>query len=793
MKSKYVLGALTASLGTAAWGQALEEVVVTATRRALDLQEVPISIVAINGDNLEMRGMERLESLNATVPNLSVMGSSGGGGTTQTSFRVRGIPNVGVFIDGIWQVSTTGLLTQEFVDLERVEVLRGPQGTLYGRDSVGGAVRLVTKTPAEEFGATVKTTVGTYDRTDVNLSVDLPLADNLLTKWTAASLNRDGYIENLTVDAENGGVDQTVLRGDMLWTPTDSLSMRFNYMQNESYLIEPRIQDAIFLDAIFFPTNIIHLYNQAGADLTQEGQTAGYPGGEVGKWETKSQITLPNYVLNDQLAADVNWDITDAVSLQFLTGYIEQDVRNYVDFDNSQYAVVEDLNQSSLELFSQEIQASGTHGRFEWVAGLYYWDQESRNRSSRWSAQEFKRGELDLQTALNSAYCQQFPAATDPNFIPPAGNCEAAYNFYAGFDADALTLQQQDGWAIFGETNVSLTDALSLTVGVRHHDQENTSQALAIVPGISAPKPVTTNLAFASGDPLAGVPTGVITPMQFDKNTTRVSMQYQFTDSIMGYVSYSEGFNSGGVSISNIAGGVRLELPYDPETLKNREIGIRSDLADGRVRLNATYFDTIWDDIQASGVVRDPNTGIDLPGLVTRNVGEAGAKGLEVELTYLPTDNLQFNLNLGLLDTEYKDIALGTEGLVAGETEFSQAPETTYNVGVQYSANLASGGLLTTRVDYSYSDQYWRSPNPTLRTAWYPGVPEGFDETGDFGLVNARIAYAPADDNWEFAVFGTNLTNEWVLNSGFFHGIWGIDFATVSRPREAGATFTFRF
>src|SRR5690606_14952446 len=162
----------------------------------------------------------------------------------QTSFTVRGIPNIGVFIDGVWQVSGAGLLTQEFVDLERVEVLRGPQGTLYGRDSVGGAIRLVTRARAEAFGATVKATDGTLERTDMSLAVDVPLTENLLTKWTAASLSREGYIQNLTVDQKNGDVDQTVLRGDVLWTPTDSLSMRFNYLSNESYLTEPRVQDA---------------------------------------------------------------------------------------------------------------------------------------------------------------------------------------------------------------------------------------------------------------------------------------------------------------------------------------------------------------------------------------------------------------------------------------------------------------------------------------------------------------------------------------------------------------------
>lgn len=791
MKQKYIAAAIAASIGSAAWGQALEEVVVTATRRAVDLQEVPISIVAITGENLELRGMQRLESLNATVPNLNVMGSNGGAGTTQTSFRIRGIPNVGVYVDGIWQVSAAGLLTQEFVDLERVEVLRGPQGTLYGRDSVGGAIRLVTKAPAEEFGATVKATVGSLNRRDVTLAVDVPLSDTVLTKWTAASLNREGYIQNITVDQKNGNVDQTVLRGDLLWTPTDQLSMRFNYLSNESYLTEPRVQDAIFLSAIFFPTNIIQVYNAAGAEISPEMHTAGHPGGRVGKWETASQVTLPNYVLNDQLAADINWGITDRINLQFITGYIEQDVRNYVDYDTTEYAVVEDLVQSDLELFSQEIQVTGSHGRFEWVGGLYYWDQKTRNRAARFAAREFLNGKLDVQTAFNSPYCQALAAA--PPVPGPSSTCEDAFNFYSGFAADGLTHNTQDGWAIFGETTVRLTDALSMTFGVRHHDQENASQTVDIVPGVSAPTPPEANLAFTGGDPLAGVPTGNVVPLSFDESTMRLAFQYQFTPDIMGYIGYSEGFNSGGISISNIAGGLQLQLPYRPEFLENREIGIRSDLANGRLRFNATYFDTTWDDIQAAGVVRNPITGEDLPGLVTRNVGAAEASGLEIELTYLPSDAFQLDFAIGFLDTEYTDIALGTEGLVAGESEFSQAPDTTYNIGLQHNATFRQGGSLTTRLEYSYSDQYWRSPNPTLRTAWYPGVPAGFDETGDFGIVNARLAYTPPSGDWEFAVFGTNLTNEYILNSGFFHGLWGIDFATVSRPREVGATLTFRF
>src|SRR5512143_3079695 len=182
----------------------LEEIVVTATRRAENLQEVPISIVAITGDSLEMRGLDSLEQVSQGVPNVIITG--GGGGTGGTNFRMRGIPNVGTYIDGVWQVGTAGFLTQEFVDIDRVEVLRGPQGTMFGRDSTGGAIRIWTKRPGNDFGGNITATAGSNDRRDVKASVDLPLGEKVKTKWTAANLFRDGYIKSLTTGQNGGGV-----------------------------------------------------------------------------------------------------------------------------------------------------------------------------------------------------------------------------------------------------------------------------------------------------------------------------------------------------------------------------------------------------------------------------------------------------------------------------------------------------------------------------------------------------------------------------------------------------------
>jgi iron complex outermembrane receptor protein len=469
-----------------------------------------------------------------------------------------------------------------------------------------------------------------------------------------------------------------------------------------------------------------------------------------------------------------------------LTASTEQDSDSVVDWDNSQYDLVLDMNRSKLDVFSQEIQLTGGGDRVDWVAGLYYWDQTTHNRNGRWQVMEFQLGQLDINDVYASAAC----TAPNPNNFQ---TCQQVYNGAVGGSYDTRSIQEQDGYAIFGEATIHLTDTLDLTVGLRQHDQSGYSQNKA-ANAATAPKPLLPVNFHTGGDPFAGDKVGIPNAFEFDKLTSRLAVQKQFTDNFMGYVSYSEGFNSGGVSAPTI-NGVRTEIPFKPSTLENTEIGIRSDLANGMVRFNATVFSTVWADLQAAGVVNDPVTGVQLPTLVTTNVGEAEAEGVEFELTILPTDNLMFNVNVGLLDTGYTKIAPGTMTghlpLNSG-TEFQQAPDETYSIGVQHTANFSGGGTLVTHLDYNYQGQFWRS-EPFLRVSGYQAVPDTFEESGDVGFLNLRFAYEPANGDWTAAFFGTNLTDEYTINSGFFHGIWGYDFATVARPREAGVSLTFRF
>jgi iron complex outermembrane recepter protein len=830
----------------------LEEIVVTATRRAENLQEVPISIIAITGEGLEMRGLDNLEKVSQGVPNVVITG--GGGGTNGTVFRMRGIPNVGTYVDGIWQVATGGFLTQEFVDIDRVEVLRGPQGTMFGRDSTGGAIRIWTKRPAADFGGNVTVTAGSNDRRDVKGSIDLPLGEKVKTKFTGANLQRDGYIQSLTTGEKGGGIDQQVYRGDVVWDPTEKLSFRFDYQSDHSVWIEPRVQDAMFRTyddpAPSWAKHLVGLpefYSLVGVDyrgtpvepfFVPANQVAGFPGGKVAKDQNRSDTTLPQKYDTDQASFDVSWQMSDNIKATWLTASTHQFSQASTDWDNSQYLLVLDQNIGQTDVTSHELQFTGGHGKVEWLGGVYTWDQTIKARGMRWQVNEFQKGLMDPARVFANAACnpvgallEPTPATNDnPNnmrFVPgtsgvvtlgrlagqtvnvggAAGtgagawqSCQQEYYGAVAGSFDSLSRSGQNGWAIFGEATVHLTDKLDLTLGVRHHDQSGytitqNTPAVGVNP-LTAKKPLDPVIyplggaaAFIGNDDRT-----TNTPFSFDKNTTRAVLQRKFNDKINGYISYSEGFNSGGVSAANI-NNIRTLFPFKPSTLKNTEIGMRSDLANGRVRFNATLFNTTWIDIQALGVVRDPVSGVQLPTLLTTNVGEAEAKGLEVELTLAATDNLLVNVGLGLLDTAYTKINSGTvSGHLAftTSTTFEDAPDTSYSIGIQHTASLKNGGSFVSRFDYNYQGQFWRSA-PFLRVSGYAAVPSGYEESGDWATMNARFTYEPAGKNWSASFFGTNLTNEYMINSGFFHGIWGFDFATVARPREAGASLTYRF
>jgi iron complex outermembrane receptor protein len=725
----------------------LEEVVVSARRREENLQDVPVSIVALSSEALELRGVQQLSDVGLQVPNVVLMGG-GATGETSGNFHMRGIPGIATYVDGVWQSSDAGLMTMSVVEVERIEVLRGPQGTLFGKNSTGGAIQYVTKLPANEFGAKVELTGGEYDRLDVVASLDVPLAESLAMKLTGAQLTRDGFITSKTTGRKTGDIDDRLFRGDFAWTPTDDLMFRF---VAESTDLD-RNGSARTLEEIRLTNARPRAYNSAGYPFTNLTHVSGFEGGVVGKWETMSDVENDGYV-SDLLRATLDGEvqITDNLLFKTITGYREIEDRVYTDWDAAEITLIEDDRWRYNDQLTQEFQFQHTiNDRISYVAGLYYWNEYSATRTFRWTFTEFRTGELS-QTAVTTA---------QPGFTFTPGNSDN----YVGAETS--------GQAIFGEVNIGLTDRLDLTLGVRYNDEE--IESYEIVPtGVQMPALPDTEPV---GDVFAGIKE-VAGADDFSSTTPRVSITYDWRDNVMVYASYAEGFGAGGINVNPVLGVV----PYGPEELANYEIGMRSDWWDGRLRLNATAFDSKWEGIQLSQAPPDPNNpGLSIPNPIIVNAAAADASGVEVETQWSIGDPWRIDASVGFLDTAYTNPGDATQ--IQLNTPFAYAPELSYSIGVQHTAQLASAGRLIARLDYGWMDDYQRS-----REIRFQATQEAF------GLVNARVAYEPPEQNWRLSVFGTNLTDEKYLNSGMVSGAFSVDAATVGRPRELGASLQVFF
>ena len=357
----------------------LEEVVVTARRVAESLQQVPISVAAFTSTDLEVRGIERGEDLMVAVPNVVVGGS--GLSTSSSSIVIRGMPNVGLYLDGVAQ-SSNGLLQSNLLELERVEVLRGPQGTLFGRNSNGGAIQLISKRPAPEFGARVKAEFGEYSREDLSAAIDLPLSDTVLTKFTAGSYSQDGQVCSLSVPLCYGGKDDTAFRADMLWTPSESFDLRvaYDYQRtrssdrkavvftnpNHSRIAALNVAANGCATGAFSPetTALSCPWFFGVEEYSARTHEPGYPGGEVGLWETRGDGPDDGIRTDfDQITITFNWDISDTISLESISAWWEKDQRAYRDIRGAQVIEgVEDDSYSKDKVWSQEFHLTGSFG-----------------------------------------------------------------------------------------------------------------------------------------------------------------------------------------------------------------------------------------------------------------------------------------------------------------------------------------------------------------------------------------------------------------------------------------------
>ena len=796
----------------------ISEVIVTARRREETLQQVPLAITAIGGPELENRGIENLGGLNSVIPNLSVLGG-GATGEAQGTFRVRGLPGVAVYVDGVWQSSTDGLLTQGVLDIERIEVLRGPQGTLFGKNAMGGAIQYVTKAPSGEFGGKVSGTIGTYDRHDLRATVDLPLLDTLSAKFTGSTQKRQGFLKSTKINAAYGDVNDQLYRGDLLWKPFNGFSARYNYELTDVNRFGPaRTLDEVgprqFFPATGYQTNpLAQAYANIGIDYSCATSCTGQ--GILARNQTAMDWTNEGLKINlRRQTLDLKLDVNDWLKVRSITGFRTSERVVQTDFDAvAEVHMLERSFRAKNRQISTEFQILGSHQSFDWVLGGFWWQTQDWGRTWTGSLPEMTcdlwgtRATAPGRGLITQVQKDNCLALRTRSIAGGQGVTQSLFNTWANSNSDTLNKSVVEGVAEFADLTWRATDKLTIAAGFRNSSERNSSYGL--IPSYSAP--VMPQMS-AYGDMFSEAGQNrTATKLQFDSQTKRLTAQYQWDPSVMTYIGYSEGFSAGGQSAIAANYAVHPDItigaiPYGPERSKNLEVGLRADWFDHSVRTNVTAFMTDWNGVQVSQYIatyypqingtaagsatqtdRNQDGKPDLfvyPALFTTVVSKAKVQGLEFEGLWVPTREFRANFNFGYLKTEYTDLGLAGTGALPAVSKgaaFPGAPKLTLNLGAQYAFALANGAKLTPRVDFTRTDKYVLFSNEIQQRVQKA-----------YNMLDARMVY-DSGKNWSAALSGSNLTNAYYANSGFFSYAEQINFNTIGRPREYALSLDFHF
>jgi iron complex outermembrane recepter protein len=735
----------------------LQEVVVTAQFRAQNLQETPIAITAVTSEMLEARSQTSVFEVAAQAPNVTLKPAGQAFGPSMVAF-IRGVgqtdfifalePGVGMYIDDVYHSTLTGSLL-DLMDLQRVEVLRGPQGTLAGRNSIGGAIKLYSKVPDGQGGGDVSVTVGSFDRLDVRASGEFTVVpDKMFVRLAGASRQRDGYVdvldygcthpgsgvpiirtsEGCKVD-ENGDQSYTSGRVSLRWLASDDVEVNFvgdvvddssgtaagtllyghNAMAN--FNIDdgnPATPAVAFQNHVFVPYGAFRNANDPINDPYVNYSTM--------VDNTATTLTIPwkpvilpskNTLQMWGLSGKLDWKLGDSLALTSISAYRTYDSVFNQDSDLSPIALTLVGNRVEHEQFTQELRLNGSIGtRADWTVGGFYLDQDS-----------FYEGRIDLNYA--------------------------GLDFIHGPDPTPAKT-----WAVFAHNEWHLSDAANITLGARYSDETKDYTHFrhnpdGTVPGFAPPAP-----NFQVG-PVNGLPDH----FEDTRVDWRVGFDYNFSDNLMSYVQTSTGYKGGGVNPRPFFPQQRAS--FAPETLTAYELGFKSTLLDRRMRLNGAIFFNDYEDIQLTlNACETPFGPLPAaPCAKPANVGSADVKGAELEIEVYPTEGLAIDASASFLDFKYTEIR---SGALAGSSTIAPldmitpyTPEWKASAGISYQFPATSLGTFGLRVDANYqSDVYTNATND-------------FSNLIDsYTLTNARLSWKGLDDQWEAAFEVTNLSDE---------------------------------
>ena len=699
-----------------------EEVIVTAQKRQESIQDVPIAINAVSGDQLDALGVGDTDDIVNLFPNLSLKVASPintgfsirGVGTDQ--FQANAIPAVGLYMDEVSLVTTFSSQLSLF-DMERIEVLRGPQNTLFGRNTTGGAVNFISKKPevGGELNGFGRVKVGNEGRVDVEAAIGLPLGETTALRLAIQSQNRDGVFNNLLNGEQLGSIERNSGRIQLMWEPSDATSVLFNLHAGYSRGNLPgRRSIGVFaangtdpcpllatggVDRMFDGTNectginprsgdVVNISTADWNDVNRAGPSRAdidFEGGFV-----KVIHDFERFQLTSLTSYDTNYVNMDTINAS-ATGY------------QTFYAG----NEGDWEVFSQEIRLASTEdGPFRWIGGLYYSNED------------------DL-------------------FVGPARIVDT----HVSVDLN----QTVDIFSVYGQAEFDLSDKLTLTAGIRYTDDQKEGDsrvALFVDPTISVDSEISLaqrlEAVAGSGDcPPPGPCTSTIPVEQkFDAWGGKLGLDYRLNDDHLLFASYSRGFKSGSFDLRGVAAFQgTADSPTEPEFLDAYEIGFKSAFNDGAVTLNGAFFYYVWEDQQKFD--SDPETG----AAAFLNIPESELYGFEVELSWDVGNGWFTRLGAGILDSEVTDV--GTLTTVEQGVDLSLSPDVSFNALITKDISLENSSLRL-QTDFRYQGE---------QSAFLTSAPEGLIDSTFF--LNARAAwFFGSEEQYELAVFADNITEE---------------------------------
>jgi iron complex outermembrane recepter protein len=759
----------TASRPFESYVAALEVVTVTAQRVEESLQKIPLAVTAFDSRQLEIRQIANVQQASYSTPNLWMEKNTGTSSGSRAAIRGVGEDEsfftsdtpVGIYIDDVYIPRQTGAQF-DLYELERLEVLRGPQGTLYGRNTSAGAIRLVTKQPGNKWRANADGTFGSFNRTDARGSINAPLGEKGGVLISGLVKKHKGYDTNIVNSADLNDQDVTAGRIALRWLPTT----RFNAVLNAEIIREkstPGYPVGFIMQPPFLSTTPPFPLLASGFGV---GRTDIYQqlDGDRDIRTLQSDLLNPlNDIDQDGYSATLSYALNDTLSLRSVTSYRKMFNELLLDADGrvGNFAGLQSLGApapafhlyqlQNQDQFSQELQITGNRDRLRYVGGAYYFREHNDQKTENIIFNAFGRN-----------------------------------NFWL---VDANT----DSFAAYGSATYTASDRLTVTGGARITTDDKDFFTRVFLPSgsqlVACASPqglVATGggaRACTASDPAGFTSTPV--QKKLDKSwsaiTPRFALDYAFSATSMAYLSYSRGFKSGAFDgRSNTAAAILPLQPINPEKIDTVEGGLKADLASGRARVNASAFYNKWKDLQGTGT--DPNG-----NFYRTTLGDVSTRGVEVEARFVPRGGFEIFGQLSLLDTQYDTVTFNQVALCGNlatggrKLELKMSPPYSYQAGALYSASVpGERGRVVIGGTISGKGRFWHtSCNADV------GSEDGFK------LIDASIAYESKDGKWRLTAAGENLADEKYLIGSFAVGGLRMSSGYFNPPRRFGLTLRY--